>query len=144
MFLTKRCTYGLRALLRLVSVYPGGTMTGGDISKKEDIPKKFLDQLMLALANAGIVRSIKGNHGGYMLNKHPENIRIMDAIVALSGPLIVAECSSSGYSCPRKGECQVQEMAGEVQDVVEKYFRKLNLKQLFEKKSKNKNLEYMI
>lgn len=144
MILTKRSTYGLRALLRLVPAYPNGLVTGREISEKEEIPRKFLDQLMLALANSGIINSKKGNRGGYRLAKSPEKLRIVDVLNVLTGPVSVAECLKPEYDCPKKGNCQVQAMAKEVQKKLIVYFEDLNLQQLFEKNVGVQQLNYVI
>ncbi|OHB69214.1 MAG: hypothetical protein A2W23_07930 [Planctomycetes bacterium RBG_16_43_13] len=144
MILTKRCTYGLRALLRLVPAYPHGQLTGREIAEKEDIPRKFLDQLLLSLANSGIIQSKKGNRGGYSLAKNPAKLSIRSILEVLSGPVLIAECLRSDYACSKKGNCQVQVMANEVQKQVVEYFNDLTLLQLSEKEVVKQQLEYII
>ena len=85
--LSKRTQYSLRALYALARNHGRGPTLITQLSKDELIPKKFLEQILLALKNLGLVASKKGKGGGYMLARTPDKIIVGDIIRALDGPL---------------------------------------------------------
>ncbi len=58
------------------------------IARKRGIPEKFLVQILLQLKRAGIVRSVRGVHGGYLLGRMPESITLLDIVQAVDGPVL--------------------------------------------------------
>ncbi|MBI4115847.1 MAG: Rrf2 family transcriptional regulator [Candidatus Omnitrophica bacterium] len=87
MKLTKRGEYGLRALLALAMVHGQRTLSLREISSKENLPTKFLEQIMMVLKRSNLVESVKGKHGGYSLSRSPEKITVGEVIRAVDGPL---------------------------------------------------------
>ena len=92
--LTKKGKYGLKALIALARLPEGQTAFSAEIARTNQIPKKFLDSILLELRNAGIVRSKKGPGGGYALSKPASEIHIGHAIRVLDGPLAPIRCAS--------------------------------------------------
>lgn len=92
--LTKKGKYGLKALIELAALPPGETAFISDIAVRNDIPKKFLDTILLELRNAGFLRSKKGPGGGYALSRPATEIRIGHIIRTLDGPLAPIRCAS--------------------------------------------------
>lgn len=87
MKITKRGEYALRALMALALVYEQKTLSLREISVKEGLPVKFLEQIMTVLKRAGFVQSLKGKHGGYSLSRSPKEITLGQVIRAVDGPL---------------------------------------------------------
>lgn len=87
MKLTKRGEYGLKALLALAMAYNQRTLSLREISKQEDLPVKFLEQIMMVFKRAGFVESTKGKHGGYVLARPPHDITVGEVIRSVDGPL---------------------------------------------------------
>ena len=87
MKLTKRGEYGLRALLALALVYDQKTLCLRELSTRERLPVKFLEQIMMILKRARLVESVKGKHGGYSLARSPEEITLGEVIRVVDGPL---------------------------------------------------------
>ncbi len=95
MKLTKRGEYGLKALLDLASrADPQAATQIKDIAKRQQIPVKFLEQILLTLKNAGILRSRAGLGGGYYLAKEPGDITLGQVVRLLDGPLAPISCVS--------------------------------------------------
>src|SRR5262245_814725 len=92
--LSKRTQYSLRALYALARQYGGGPVLITNLAREEAIPKKFLEQILLALKSEGFVASKKGKGGGYTLAKPPEQITIGAVIRAIEGPLAPLPCAS--------------------------------------------------
>ncbi len=98
--LTKKGKYGLKALIDLARLEPGATAFIVDVAKRNNIPKKFLDAILLDLRKAGILRSKKGPGGGYALAKPASEIRIGQVIRVLDGPLAPIRCATAPPSRP--------------------------------------------
>ncbi|MDI6731943.1 MAG: Rrf2 family transcriptional regulator [Candidatus Margulisbacteria bacterium] len=85
--LSVRIQYGLQAVLELAFKYGGGPVQIANISAKQKIPIRYLEQLMLILKRGGIVASTRGIFGGYALAKHPADITLLEMINLLEGPI---------------------------------------------------------
>jgi len=107
MRLSKKGEYALRAVIRLSLNYGGDTLRIGDISEREKIPKKFLEQILLELKKAGLLRSSRGAGGGYSLIKPPGEITFAQVIRIIDGPLAPLGCVSryAYVSCPDEKSC---------------------------------------
>jgi len=110
MRLSKRGEYGLRAMIDLATYEKEtGLVQIRDISKREQIPPKFLEQILLTLKNAGLLNSKMGVGGGYHLARPPEQITLGHIIRVLDGPLAPIRCvSQMAYEpcgCPSEETC---------------------------------------
>lgn len=102
--LTAKGKYGLKALIYLAGTPPGVASQAADIAQRNNIPRKFLDTILLELRNAGFVHSRKGPGGGYTLARPASQIRIGMVIRALDGPLAPIACVSQTAYAPC-GDC---------------------------------------
>jgi Rrf2 family protein len=85
MKISSRGDYGLRALLDLAQRYDSAPIPSGDIAARQQIPEAYLNQLLITLRKAGLVRSARGPQGGHELARHPASITLAEAVVALEG-----------------------------------------------------------
>jgi Rrf2 family protein len=92
--LSKRTQYSLRALYALARSYGQGPVLISHLAEEEAIPKKFLEQILLALKSFGLVESKKGKGGGYTLVRPPEKITVAAVIRMMEGPLAPLPCAS--------------------------------------------------
>jgi Rrf2 family protein len=126
MRLSKRGEYGLRALIRLAVAAdknePTPMMQIKDISEQENIPTKFLEQILLALKNAGILQSRMGFGGGYHLAKTASEINLGQIVRILDGPLAPIRCvSQMAYEpcgCPDENTCGLRMVMGDVRNAI--------------------------
>lgn len=120
--LTKKGKYGLKALIHLSRLPTGELAVVGEIASTNNIPKKFLDAILVELRNAGFVQSRKGKEGGYRLAKPAAEIKAGHIIRVLDGPLAPIACASlTGYQrCEDCDEatCQVRHMMLEVRQAM--------------------------
>lgn len=110
MRLSKRGEYGIRAMLTLANADPDTELIQSkDISERELIPAKYLEQILLALKNAGLIGSKMGVGGGYHLAKPADEITLGHIIRVLDGPLAPIRCvSQMAYEpcgCPDEETC---------------------------------------
>ena len=109
MKITKKGEYAMRALVDLALNYKKGLKQIQDIVRDEDIPEKFLEQILVILRNAGFVESKRGVGGGYSLNKPPDEISLGEVIRLIDGPLAPLGCvSTEGVSCPKEITCGIR------------------------------------
>lgn len=92
--ISKRTQYGLRALYSLARNYGRGPTLITHLAQEEAIPKKFLEQILLALKEAGFVASKKGKGGGYVLAQSPDQITLGAVIRNMEGPIAPLPCAS--------------------------------------------------
>ena len=92
--ISKRTQYGLRALYSLAKDYGRGPTLITRLAREEAIPKKFLEQILLTLKEAGFVSSKKGKGGGYVLAQSPDQITLGAVIRHMEGPIAPLPCAS--------------------------------------------------
>ena len=120
---SNKSTYALRALAILAKKYGKEPVLIGDISRKEKIPQKFLELILLELKQNGYLDSKKGIHGGVWLIKPPDEIIIGNIIRILDGPLTQIKCNQSNplrpcEGCPGLDQCRVKSLINDVKNAV--------------------------
>lgn len=102
MKLSTKGRYGLRALIDLAQYSGEGPVSTTSISARQDLSERYLEQLMSMMKKAGLVRSIRGAGGGYVLAKDMKEISVGDVLRALEGSLEPVECAG----LEPDGECR--------------------------------------
>ena len=106
MRISTRARYGINAIYELAKNYDGQTIAIKTISKRQDIPVQYLEQLIVKLRKAGIVDSVRGAKGGYRLAKKPTDITAWDVILCLEGDFAPVHCKQFEQSgCTREELC---------------------------------------
>jgi Rrf2 family cysteine metabolism transcriptional repressor len=122
MELSSRGKYATRALLELSLHYEKGPVHIHSISERQNIPLKYLEQILLALKRHGFVVSRKGPGGGYSLARPPHAITLGAVVRAIEGPLAPISCASvSGYAecgCPEPASCALRAVWREARDAL--------------------------
>ena len=122
MRLSRRSEYGLRALTDLVRSGPSATVPLGTLAQRNNLPPKFLEQIMSTLKHGGIVRTTLGARGGYGMAVEPATISVGRVIRLLDGALAPLPCVSLRYygrcSCPDEATCSLRDVMLDVRDVM--------------------------
>jgi len=125
MRLSKRGEYGLRAMIVLATPGPDGKppiVQIREIAKREKMPGKFLEQILLALKNAGLLHSKMGVGGGYHLARPAQEISLGQIVRVLDGPLAPVKCvSQMAYEpcgCPDEATCGLRLVMGDVRNAI--------------------------
>jgi Rrf2 family protein len=108
MKVSTRGDYASRALLSLALHGDGATPTSvRDIAQRTGLPQPYLEQILLALKGAGLVRSKRGVGGGYILASPPEDIRLSQIVSAVDGPIVAGDFGQphQGGACEHEGQC---------------------------------------
>ncbi len=109
MKISTRTRYGIRLMFELALYYDQGPVQLNSVAKREGISEKYLSQIIIPLRTAGLVTSVRGTQGGYLLTKRPEEITALDVAEALEGGLDPVPCLSKAH-CSRAGECASRDM----------------------------------
>ncbi len=107
MRMTRACEYGLQGVLYLAMQPEGKTTFLSEISKARSIPCSFLGKIFLNLAKAGIVKSIRGIHGGFILARRARDITMRDIIEAVEGDIVFSNCLDKSNGCVRVLHCSM-------------------------------------
>lgn len=124
MKLSKRGEYALRSLINLgIAAKVGRSLVRvTDLAKAEDLPVKFLEQIMQQLREAGYVESVRGKHGGYRLAKPAAGIAIGSVVRLIDGPLAPIGCvSQTAYepcNCPDEIHCGLRMLMLDVRNAI--------------------------
>src|SRR5699024_9066412 len=113
--------YGVRAMVSLAHHYGGGPMSIAEISRQANIPPAYLEQLIAPLRRADLVVSKRGAHGGYVLSREPDKIRVGDVYRVMEGPVAPMECVSedeSDQTCPLIDNCDTRPMWIKLRDAM--------------------------
>ena len=122
--------YGTRAIIDLAIHYRNKPVLLKDIAEREGIPIRYLEQIIIPLKVAGLVKSVRGAKGGYKLARPPEKIRLSEVIRALEGPCCLVECVSDPDYCDRIEICPTHEIWGEATQALKEIFDDITIKDL--------------
>jgi Rrf2 family cysteine metabolism transcriptional repressor len=126
MKITFKGDYALKIMLDLSLEYGGSLVQVKEIAKRQDIPKKFLEQIVMILKGANYIRTVRGPKGGIALAKEPAKITIGEIIRLIEGPTAPIACVSMAGrgKCDFEKRCAFREVFGEIthliDDVVDK------------------------
>ena len=144
MKLSTRTRYGVRAILELAENYGKGPLQLKAIARVQGLSVKYLEQLMTVLKSAGLVQSVRGSRGGYVLAKTPSEIKVSDCFNCLEGPVITTECVDNTNICPKTADCVARQLWAEVQNTVMNVLQSITLQGLIDRAKENKVLNYHI
>ena len=122
--------YGLTAMVELASIADKKPVQIKDISNQYSIPQHYLEQIMILLKKAGLIKSFRGAQGGYSLSGRPEKIKVIDILSTLEGSLQLANQG--------KKESGISFFWDETEQKIHELLS-LDLKSLVDKKMQNSN-----
>ena len=136
--LSKKTKYAIRALIALGEHFGGESMNILSISQKEKIPKKFLEQILLEMRNAGFLFSKKGAGGGYSLLKNPSEINLVQVMRLTGGPIAQLPCVSLNFyrrceECKEEASCGIRATFMSVRDATLKILSETTIADLIRK-----------
>ncbi len=134
MKLSLRGEYALRALLVLGLNDGQQVVRMQTISGEQNVPKRFLEQILNDLKSGGFVESKRGMAGGYRLARRPEEIQLASVIRHVEGALAPVGCVSERFyekcSCPDESRCAIRSVMKEVRDAIVKILERVTLAEL--------------
>ncbi len=143
MKLSTKVRYGVRAMIELALHYGSGPVLVDTIANRQEISRKYLENLLVVLKNAGLVRSIRGSKGGYVLAKSPHLITVEDIAVAIDGPVRLLDCIDEPDRCPRSTTCTTHDLWKELTEQLRSTMRKKTLQDLVDEAKEKMEQVYM-
>jgi Rrf2 family protein len=109
---SKKCEYGLQAVLYLATCDKGSVVPVDNIAGKLNIPKEFVSKILQSLTESGIVNSRKGKSGGFSLAQDPKKIKLIDIVAAIDGLAMFNNCVLGFPNCNPVNPCPLHEKWG--------------------------------
>ena len=133
MKISTRGRYALRLMIDLAIHGNGGVVSLRDVSKRQAISDKYLEQIVTPMAKAGLVRSMRGANGGYLLTRRPEEYTVGEILLPLEGDLAPVECATDSEFCQRCNECVTVGLWKEIHQAVAQVVDNTTLADLVER-----------
>jgi Rrf2 family transcriptional regulator, cysteine metabolism repressor len=132
--------YGTRAMVYLARRYGRGSTSLTAISEEQNIPRRYLEQLVSTLRNSGFVKATRGAAGGYELSKPPSEITLYDVVASLEGPLMIQDCvDGSNECCDLIEECAVREVWIGIHKLIHQQLSAMTLEELARRTAQKKH-----
>ena len=126
--------YALRMIIDLSMNQENGYVSLKDIAERQNISKKYLEQIVPMLNKGGILKTNRGNHGGYMLNRQPSELTVSDVLTATEGNLAPVSCLEYEVNdCPRKENCNTLYIWEGLYKVINEYLSGITIQDIIDK-----------
>ena len=128
--------YALRLMVDLAMYGQGQPVSLRDVAQRQQLSDKYLEQIVTPLARAGLVRSVRGAGGGYLLIRRPEDYTVGEILRPLEGDLAPVECATDADFCSRSDQCVTVELWQEIHRAVSQVVDRTTLADLVERQRK--------
>jgi len=125
--------YGLRTMIELAMNGNDSGVYQKEISERQEISFKYLDQIIASLKASGLIVNSEGRMSGYVLSKNPEKINVYDIYKAFQHELRIIDCLDGEGNCNRKNKCATREFWSDLNKLIVDYLKSTNLKDLAQK-----------
>lgn len=122
--------YALRVMIDVAINSKGEYVSVKDIAIRQDISKKYLEQIMTMLSKAKLIETTRGNTGGYKLTKPPKEYKVGDILRATEGDLAPLDCLIDNHSCTRQENCKTYSFWVGLDNVINEYIDSRTLEDL--------------
>lgn len=135
--------YGIRLMLYLALNYENGRISLKEISKKQDISEKYLEQIINPLTKADLVTSYRGAQGGYSLSLNPSEITVGAILRILEGSLSPVSCIDN-HNCDRENICVSLSLWTKIKEAIDNVVDNITLQDLVNEYKEKNIIEYII
>ncbi|MBW1787931.1 MAG: Rrf2 family transcriptional regulator [Deltaproteobacteria bacterium] len=139
MRLSTRSRYGTRMMVDLARNYKKGPVQMREISKRQNLSVKYLEQLVIPLKRAKFITSVRGPKGGHMLSRSPEKITVGDIVRVLEGQLCLVKCLEHPGLCDMSSSCVSRDIWGMATEAVYEKLNSVTLLDMAETQEKQTN-----
>ena len=130
--------YALRLMLDLAEHQGDGCVSLKDVAQRQDISKKYLEQIVPTLSRAGFLLTNRGYQGGYRLARRPEDYTARDILRLTEGSLAPVACAEESYTeCSRRGFCLSRPVWQELDKIINEYLDGITLEDLLKSPQKS-------
>jgi len=144
MRLSTKGRYGTRAMLDLALNSSEGPVLLREIAKRQEVSEKYLEHSITTLRKAGLVRSIRGARGGYVLAKSPSQIRLSEIMEVLEGSMAPVECVDDPQVCRRAQLCVTRDIWAEMKEAIDNILKSITLQDMVEEQNRKKNSKAIV
>lgn len=130
MNISTRGRYGVRALIEIALNEEREPVRINSIARHQKLPVSYLEQILNKLRRSGIIKSVRGSKGGYLLGRPKEEINIRQVIEVLDGPFAVADCSKAGcppHTCIGTENCVASILWKNLEDNLDRFLESVTL-----------------
>jgi Rrf2 family protein len=138
--LSTKGQYGVRAMFEIARGYPESPVTIKEIAERQDVSVAYLEQILNKLRRAGLIRSVKGPGGGYLLTKDPGSVNIASILKELEGPVAITSCLDPEEGCARVEGCVTHLLWRSLGAKIEAFLETITLRDLLEEEPLLKGL----
>ena len=131
----------MRAMFEIARGYPESTVTIREISERQDVSVAYLEQILNKLRRAGLVRSVRGPGGGYLLTRKPADVSIAAILKELEGPVAITSCLDPEEGCSRVEGCVTHLLWRSLGAKIEAFLETITLKDLLAKEPLLKDVD---
>lgn len=132
MDITRRSDYACR-ILRAAYHSENDCISVAEVAEKEGIPYAFARSIQHDLVKSGLLKTIRGAHGGITLDCNPNNVTLFQVLEAVQGSVSIATCVSDPEFCSKKTECVYHQVWRGVDKIIQDYLSAITLEKLFTK-----------
>ncbi len=133
--LSTKGQYGVRAMYEIARGYPDRPVKIIEISERQDVSVHYLEQILNRLRRSGLLKSVKGPGGGYLLSRDPDEISISEILLELEGPLAITSCLNPEEGCMRVEVCVTHLLWKALGRQIEEFLKSVTLGDLLKGRS---------
>jgi len=137
MKLSTRGRYGTRLMLELAKHYGKGPINITEISKNQGISVKYLEQIIIPLKKAKLIKSVRGPKGGHTLSKSPDKIFLLQILKPLESHLTLVDCVSDDDTCEHIETCLIRPVWGKAYQAMMTIFKETSLADILQSPANN-------
>lgn len=141
MKLSTKGRYGLKAMFELSINQSQGPVPLKVIAKNQNISEQYLEQIFSILKKSGLIKSVRGAQGGYLLGKDAKDISVGEILVVLEGPVSLSECVLDEDVCENSGTCITKIVWEKLKKGIEDVINSITLQDMINDYDKNRLLE---
>ncbi len=131
--------YAARAMLDLAQHFGEGPILVKDISRREEFSGRYLEQILIPLKVAGLVRVVRGARGGFSLARPPSEIKLLEIIQIVEGSTAPVDCVDDARVCSRSDLCVTREVWAEMKAAIDTVLESITLQDLLERQKGKKH-----
>ncbi|NQT72167.1 MAG: Rrf2 family transcriptional regulator [Chloroflexi bacterium] len=133
MQLTTKSRYVIRAMIDLAIFSGNGPVLVKDIAQRQKMSARYLEQLLLAPKAAGMIRSMRGAHGGFTLTRAPSEITLREIVQIMEGSISPTECADDPGICPSSGSCVTHDIWVRIKKATDEILESTTLQDLVDR-----------
>lgn len=133
MKISTKTRYGMRFMIDLAERYGQGCVPMKEVAERQNISKKYLEQVVAPLSEAGLLAVSRGQKGGFQLSRPPEEITLADIVEASEDGIELLNCLGCLTACERESGCVSREVWGGMQEAINSYLEGRTLADIVER-----------